>query len=335
VAALLFALAVAAVTAGKSLGKPEDLSDHYLEIFKSGNRNAASHLWTSFVLDKAEGMSSSKLLNIFKGFCAVSGSPLPDDPRTMYKVTLPRVGGGNATGVVRHCCWPCICDLSDLVRVDSKTVVTADGRRKLDFLVMGDPCKHPEKLEDEFTDPFTMMKVKLNQEAPEVACKDGRLTGAVLSDSGHPIIGMFFTSAHDLQAVPEPPLPKKFSNAKDPTFGFGGMCVMRQKMGYNSGMGLIFHLVAGIAPIPGTPSLPFPPVPKDLESEIMEKAAVVPMVEVPRLPGSRSPLLLPLVASVFLAALALLAICIRGRASKTQEAGRDPEDSDRGSSAVE
>merc|ERR1719210_2633650 len=224
----------------------DDLTEKYLDVFKTGNRNAASHLWTSFVLDRAHGMRPEILESVFKGFCAVSGSPLPDDPRTMYKVTLPRVGGGNVTGVVRHCCWPCICDLSDFVRVDSKTVKTRDGHQKYDFLVMGDPCEHPERLESNFTDPFTMQKVKINEEAPEVTCEQGRLTGAVRSDSGHPIIGMFFTDSAELKAVPVPPVPQRKLSmpVEDPTFGYGGMCVVRAKMGYNSGMGLIFHLVA-------------------------------------------------------------------------------------------
>lgn len=254
------------------LNGPHDLSDQYFSIFKTGNRNAASHLWVSFVLERASSMSADTLHNVLKGFCPVSGSVLPDDPRTMYKVTLPRVNGGKVTGVARHCCWPCICDLSDLARVDTKTVPTRDGPQILNMLVIGDPCTNPAKLDESFTDPFEGKSTTLRESAPELACNaSNRLHGAMYSDHGYPIIGPFFTDGNDIDGVVSP--PKKIS-ADDPTFGFGEMCVMRRKSGYNSGMGLIFHLVASIAPIENSPPLPLPDVSTDLANSLASKVAM-------------------------------------------------------------
>jgi len=267
----------------------DDLSSSYMDIFKTGNRNAASHLWTSYVLERAHTMSLETLENVFKGFCPVSGSPLPDDPRTMYKVVLPAVGGGNVTGVVRHCCWPCICDMNELVRVDTKTLKTASGNKSYHFLVIGDPCKHPERLNAKFVDPFSEQNVSLSDEAPEVKCHDSKLKGAVFSDHGHPIIGMIWTDAKQLSSVPSYSEERKLrSQVSDPTFGYGKVCVLRKRMGYNSGMGLLFHLVAGIAPIPGLPSLPLPEVQDHPEKELIEKASELPM-QVVALPGQRRP----------------------------------------------
>jgi len=255
--------------------EPDDLKDNYFNIFKSGNRNAASHLWTSFMMQRAASLPEKKVLQAFKYFCAVSGSLLPDDPRTIYKVTLPRVTGGKVSGAVRHCCWPCICDMHDLVRVDTKTMETADGKKKYDFLVIGDPCKNATALDAPFKDPFSGETAPLSRAASEVKCHDGKLVGAVYSDHGYPIIGLLFDSKDDMDAA-DKRLSKEQRDSNDPTFGFGGMCVMRQLHGYNSGMGLIFHLVADITPIPDTAPVPYPNIPTELENELIQKAALEP-----------------------------------------------------------
>mmetsp|Transcript_23986 Transcript_23986/g.46063 ORF Transcript_23986/g.46063 Transcript_23986/m.46063 type:complete len:352 (-) Transcript_23986:140-1195(-) len=253
--------------------EPDDLRDNYLHIFKSGNRNAASHLWTDFVLQRANSLPEKAVLRAFKFFCAVSGSLLPDDPRTIYKVVLPRVTGGNVSGTVHHCCWPCICDMHDLVRVDTKKIETADGKKVYDFLVIGDPCKNATRLDAKFKDPFSGEMSPLSMAAPELKCHDGKLVGAHYSDHGYPIIGMLFNTKDQIDAA-----DKRYDDryANDPTFGFGGMCVMRQRHGFNSGMGLIFHLVADITSIPNTAPLPYPDIPAQKEDELIQKAALVP-----------------------------------------------------------
>jgi len=253
----------------------QDLKDNYFNIFKSGNRNAASHLWTSFMMQHAASLPEKSVLQAFKYFCAVSGSILPDDPRTIYKVTLPRVTGGKVSGAVRHCCWPCICDMHDLVRVDTKTMETADGKKNYDFLVIGDPCKNETALDAPFKDPFSGEMAPLSEAASELKCHDGKLKGAVYSDHGYPIIGMLFNSKDDMDAADER-YSKHDKDSHDPTYGFGGMCVMRQLHGYNSGMGLIFHLVADITPIPNTAPVPYPVIPTKEEDELIQKAALEP-----------------------------------------------------------
>lgn len=221
------------------LNTVEDLASQYYNIFKTGNRNAASHLWSKFILDRADSMSPGKLESIFHGFCAVSGSPLPDLQRTEYHgVSLPKVGGGYVTGTTRHCCWPCVCDATELVRVDTKTINTAHGPKAFDFLVIGDPCLHEEQIKVPFGDPFTGRQSTLAAAAPEVKCENGKLVNAIFSDHGHPIIGMLFNTQ------PEQVLPI------DPTSGFGQQCAARKEHGYDSGMGKIFHVVAKITPIP-------------------------------------------------------------------------------------
>jgi len=245
--------ALLAISSEAVLSGPDDLGKQYYNIFKSGNRNAASHLWASYVLNQASSMPAANVKNVFKGFCPVSGSPLPDQPRTRYKVSLRNVGGDLVTGVSHHCCWPCICDEVDFLRVDTKTVVTSDGPQVYNMLVLGDPCKYPDKLKVSFTDPFTQATTSLHEDAPELACTaNNTLVGATYSDHGYPIVGLFFTDAADMNDVPAPPVPMQ---PNDPTFGYGDMCHQRKQNGYNSGMGLIFHLVAKINPIPTTPTM--------------------------------------------------------------------------------
>merc|ERR1719247_2544473 len=65
-----------------------DLHREYHNIFRHGNRNAASHLWTSFLLDRSRDMSHENLVHLFEGYCAVSGSPVHPSPYRKYRLTL-------------------------------------------------------------------------------------------------------------------------------------------------------------------------------------------------------------------------------------------------------
>ena len=53
----------------------QDLHREYGNIFRHGNRNAASHLWSTFLFDRQASMTAESLEMMFSGFCAVSGSP--------------------------------------------------------------------------------------------------------------------------------------------------------------------------------------------------------------------------------------------------------------------
>lgn len=214
----------------------QDLHREYNNIFRFGNRNAASHLWSSFILDRAASLSPELLEMMFTGFCAVSGSPTRPGDYTRYRLTLPMAAGGGAgaSGYLYYCCWPCVCDTQDFIRVSNRTVRTRDGERTFSFAVIGNPCEHEAALHEPFTQPFDGRRTTLARDAPEVRCTaDGKLEGATLADSGHPIIAMFF-----------PPV----GEASDEQM-FAEMCSSRAAAGYNSGMGEIFRKVAAIAPV--------------------------------------------------------------------------------------
>ena len=84
----------------------QDLHREYGNIFRHGNRNAASHLWAAFLLDRAHMMTPERLELMFSGFCAVSGSPVRPSDYTRYRLTLPLVAGGNRSGYMYYCCAP-------------------------------------------------------------------------------------------------------------------------------------------------------------------------------------------------------------------------------------
>lgn len=216
----------------------EDLHSEYWNIFPSGNRNAASHLWSRFVLERSLQMSSETLQSLFMGFCPVSGSPVQPSDAKAYQYSLEKVdGSGEAKGIIYHCCWPCFCDMKDFVKVDTKHVVTTDGERTYNVLVLGNPCAHPEQLDVEHEDVFNGGTYTLKQSAPDLKCSDGSLDGAVMSDNGYVIIGMI----HDH--------PDAIENQE-----LLDVCVERAQSGYRSGMGTIFRIAAAISPISiGTP----------------------------------------------------------------------------------
>ena len=198
-----------------------ELHAEYSNIFRHGNRNAASHLWTTFLLDRAPFLSSKTLLHLASGYCAISGSPVHPSPSTRYRMSLERVdGSGRVAGSMFYCCWPCVCDTNDFIRVDSKTVATAHGHRTLNVTVIGDPCLASGMLNKPFLQPFDKRMTTIAAEAQEVRCGKQGLEGATYSDHGYVIIGLFFAPGRQAQDGSS----------------FDSMCTDRANAGYNSGM---------------------------------------------------------------------------------------------------
>merc|ERR1712032_502392 len=200
-----------------------DLRAEYGNIFRRGNRNAASHLWSSFLLQRSKQMTPERLETLFTGFCAVSGSPVSPSSYSRYKMVLDRVDGTEVTGFTYYCCWPCVCDTQDFIRVDTLTVPTAEGPKQYQFLVIGDPCLDPQG--------------KIPWEAPEVTCDHSTRTldGATLSDHGFVILTMFY------------PFNPALEHQTDDDYAYH--CKRRADDGYQNGMGEIFRKVAGISKV--------------------------------------------------------------------------------------
>lgn len=216
---------------------PYDLFSLYGTIFPKKNRNAASHKWASFILDRAKSMSEAKIKELFRAFCAVSGSPLtPGRPAAWkYSNKLKTVQDEIINeGLAFHCCWPCICDTYDWIKVDQKTIETKDGPRDFNFLVVNDPCEvsgGPDKVKTFLTD----------KSAPDVRCSGNQLMCNLSTDSdgfcrkcwysnkGKLIIGML----QDASEV-------NSSNDTDSFLATDGNCQKRKDSGNRSGMGEIF-----------------------------------------------------------------------------------------------
>jgi len=235
-----------------------DLFGEYNRIFRHGNRNAASHLWARFLLERSEQMTQERLVYMFSGFCAVSGSPVRPSDYNRYKLTLDHVdGSGKVAGFMHYCCWPCVCDTQDFIKVDTRSVTTSDGvTRKYNFAVLGNPCDNAEELKRPFKDAFGRGMSTLEHDAAEVRCgPDGELIGAPLSDHGFVIINMFFdmpVSREQLPVLAESFTPQagriselagvKYQDERE----YERMCEDRARNGFNSGMGEIFRKVAAI-----------------------------------------------------------------------------------------
>ena len=74
-------------------GGPAALHKEYGRIFTHGNRNAASHLWSTFLLERARFMPKKRFLTLAGSYCAVSGSPVDPSDGTRYRMRLPHVDG--------------------------------------------------------------------------------------------------------------------------------------------------------------------------------------------------------------------------------------------------
>ena len=247
-----------------------DLHNAYYDIFKHGSRNAASHLWSTFLFERAHQMSEAKFEEMSSGYCAVSGSPVHPNDYKRYRLTLDKVNGGTHTGFMYYCCWPCVCDTQDFIKIDTKNVTTAEGTRQYHFAVIGNPCDHAEVLSRRYIDTFERYETSLQEQAAEVRCgPDGELLGATISDNGYIIIAMFFDAlggAAEVKTLPDDgsAQPGRVTNVGDTGLNFqderewAEHCKQRAEGGYKSGMGEIFRKVAGISQIqvPASTALP-------------------------------------------------------------------------------
>jgi len=202
-----------------------ELHSKYYQIFStSGNRNAASHLWASYIIDRSSSMNREEILNLFGGFCPVSGSPVSPTPSRVWRqVPIKKAGNSNEEieADVYVCCWPCVCDMIEFARTDPVDMPTLGGRNQtFDALVIGNPCVHPERIP---------------RSAPEVRCTSGGdLIGATTSRNGHIVIGL---------------AQERGGSGYYTADMIDGHCADRKSRGYRSGMGTIFQDVASINPI--------------------------------------------------------------------------------------
>ena len=213
----------------------------------------------------------------FEGFCAVSGSPVRPSDFNRYRLTLPRLGGGYSTGYMHYCCWPCVCDTQDYIRVDTKnvTLVNENGHEEVQFqfAVIGNPCDDPHQLTVPFMQPFDRRMTSIADSAREVRClADGTLEGAMLSDHGYIIIGMFFDSQDAITMNEQfgmiangatnelaDPTPGRMSTSVQIDMSgrrkyqdereYKVQCEDRARNGFDSGMGEIFRKVCAVSPI--------------------------------------------------------------------------------------
>eukprot|EP00929_Paragymnodinium_shiwhaense_P091116 TRINITY_DN51153_c0_g1_i1.p1 TRINITY_DN51153_c0_g1~~TRINITY_DN51153_c0_g1_i1.p1 ORF type:complete len:323 (+),score=55.69 TRINITY_DN51153_c0_g1_i1:80-1048(+) len=188
------------------------LSNSYNDVFKTGNRNSASHLWSSFIFNRSSSLSTSVLEDLFTGFCAVSGSVVvPISRESRWRLTLQDVNGVPHKGFMYYCTgcmgWPCLCDAKENIKLDTKTVNFGDGSKKqYKFAVIGNPCATPAssaKLYAEIDDPMFGRPLALQRVAPELYCDSNILQGATLSDHGHIILAMFFDDSESMEAHDE------------------------------------------------------------------------------------------------------------------------------------
>ena len=233
---------------------PRELHQRYSEIFRYGNRNAASHLWTSYILDRAAMTPAAQLELLFSGFCAVSGSPVYPSDYKRYRLRLKHaVTGVDEVGFMYYCCWPCVCDTWDFIKVDTLTVNTADGPKAYRFAVIGDPCENEAQLDVPFIQPFDGRTTTLRRDAPEVRCENGRLIGATRTDHGFIAISMFFDAPSEEEedrGVWQPGrVVQRGGHVFQDDVEYSDMCSERASDGYNSGMGEIFRRVAAITPV--------------------------------------------------------------------------------------
>jgi len=248
----------------------DDFFNEYYNIFTSRNRNAASHKWASFVLERSAVLEAGMFDTLFASFCPVSGSIVYKADQKRYGMQLESAAGGSQFfGYTYFCCWPCVCDTRDFIRVDTKTVrvrtETGFTDKQYHFTVIANPCEDIAALEAEWASPFSGQMTSVLGSAPEVQCVEYehgyKLEGATLSDNGYPIIGMLHEAVlvgdeDDFRCSDgnsDTPGRMTAANGDYPGSGrfnhhcdFRGLCEQRAEDGFDSGMGAIFRKLAEV-----------------------------------------------------------------------------------------
>jgi hypothetical protein len=143
-----------------------ELHNKYNCIFPNRNRNAASHRWARHIIDHASELTKKEFTEQFQSFCPVSGSPIHEG--VAFELTLPRTSGGNIKGIVKHCCWPCACDIQDAanngtLKIHTEKIQLKDGNCEFDFIVINNPCNNHIKIPNEAPDVKCMSNKKLEK----------------------------------------------------------------------------------------------------------------------------------------------------------------------------
>ena len=199
---------------------PDELHSQYACIFPSGNRNSASHKWSTHILHHAPQLTEEEIRSQFASFCPVSGSPISQGRRGWEEEFV------EAGGEVRYCCWPCSCDMRDAVKegrvlLHTSKVEAKEGEVDVTFLSMKDLCGEREAASYE-TVPVPS--------APDFVCLDGKLKGGTHLKQGYVVIGAVSSPSSDSS----PPVPES-------------KCEKRRGEGFGSGMGDIFRRVSGVS----------------------------------------------------------------------------------------
>lgn len=202
----------------------DELLAQYNNIFPNRNRNAASHRWTHAIVKHSDKMTYKQFVTQFQAFCPVSGSPISGGSPT-FEIELPTTTGESVTGIIKHCCWPCACDIKDAaqnssleIHIENIKFVDKDAEVPVHFIVMDDPCLHTS--------------ITIPDGAPDVTCNSmGRLENSI-KFNGKVAIGLLH-KREDLENDTVSDFPTE-------------NCTNRADNGYRSGMGTMFRIVAGL-----------------------------------------------------------------------------------------
>ena len=84
-------------------------------------------------------MTRGEILNLFSGFCPVSGSPVIPTERPEFRVPVKKAGSPQeiVVGDIYFCCTPCVCDTMEFVRTDKVALNTTSGVETFNALVIG------------------------------------------------------------------------------------------------------------------------------------------------------------------------------------------------------
>tara|TARA_Y100000591_G_C21817981_1_gene691871 strand:+ start:1015 stop:1713 length:699 start_codon:yes stop_codon:yes gene_type:complete len=156
----------------------ENLVKNWSKIFPDSNRNAAGPRFFKYLID--QDLTYEEFLEYNKLYCPVSGSLINPGEKPDYIFVKEMRTQTNICGELYRCCWPCSCDLMNYTKVKKINHRFKDGPRKIDILLINNPCGKKDFPKEVNKNYFCKQK-KLNND--EVFVVDGKLVIGLLYEA--------------------------------------------------------------------------------------------------------------------------------------------------------
>ena len=181
----------------------ENLVTNWPKIFPDSNRNAAGPRFFKYLID--QNLTYQEFIEYNKLYCPVSGSLINPGQKPVFINVKNSKNNEQTCGNIYQCCLPCSCDLMNYVKVKTINHKFKDGKKKIDVLLIKNPCQKKD-FPEEVNRNYFCKSNDLNKD--EVFIVDNQLVVGLLHSANK-------CQAKDLSAISNNEMTGKFCAFKN------------------------------------------------------------------------------------------------------------------------